>query len=206
MSDIINVTFSALELRVPDTSERIVEGIVVPWGETSFLTPDPRGERFRPGSLTRTLKERGDRVKLYRNHDHGTAVGKAVQWKSTEAGQWGQFRIANTPAGDAVLNEIHEGMLDAFSVGFLPKRETRGAADACGELVAVGTSQPLADLTNIGGCNAQPTPPVTPEPLAIARRLARGSRNQARPALNPTVQPWRFYLCSPTCSDSSTSG
>ena len=40
-----------LELRVPDASERIVEGIVVPWGETSFLTPDPKGERFLPGSL-----------------------------------------------------------------------------------------------------------------------------------------------------------
>ena len=49
MSDIVHATFAALELRVPDTSERIVEGIVVPWDETSFLTPDPRGERFRPG-------------------------------------------------------------------------------------------------------------------------------------------------------------
>ena len=126
MSDIVNVTFTALELRVPDTSERIVEGIVVPWGETSYLTPDPKGERFRPGSLTRTITERGDRVKLYRNHDHNTAVGKSVQWKNTKAGMWAQFRIANTPPGDAVLVEIQEGMLDAFSVGFVPKREARG--------------------------------------------------------------------------------
>ena len=66
---------------MPDTSERIVEGIVVPWGETSFLTPDPRGERFRSGSLTRTIKERGDRVKLFRNHDHNVGVGKPVAWK-----------------------------------------------------------------------------------------------------------------------------
>ncbi len=126
MTDIVNVTFTALELRVPDTSERIVEGIVVPWGETSYLTPDPKGERFRPGSLTRTITERGDRVKLYRNHDHNTAVGKSIQWKNTKAGMWAQFRIANTPPGDAVLAEIQEGMLDAFSVGFVPKREARG--------------------------------------------------------------------------------
>ena len=130
MTDIVNVTFPGIELRVADTSDRIVEGIVVPWDETSFLTPDPRGERFRSGSLTRTLKDTGDRVKLYRNHDHDTAVGRPVQWKSTDAGMWAQFRIAKTPAGDAVLNEIHEGMLDAFSVGFRPVRETRGADGA----------------------------------------------------------------------------
>lgn len=131
MTDIVRATFPGLELRVPDMSERIVEGIVVPWNETSYLTEDPRGERFRPGSLTRTIKERGDRVKLFRVHDHGTAVGKSVQWKAThDGGCWAQFRIANTPAGDDVLNEVREGMLDAFSVGFLPKRETRGADGA----------------------------------------------------------------------------
>jgi HK97 family phage prohead protease len=127
----ITVTFTALELRVPDMSERIVEGIVVPWGETSFMTPDPRGERFMPGSLTRTVKERGHMIKLYRTHDHKVAVGKSLKWDvKNEAGCWAQFRIANTPAGDAVLAEAHEGMLDAFSVGFLPKREVRGADGA----------------------------------------------------------------------------
>jgi HK97 family phage prohead protease len=131
MTDLRHATFAGLELRVPDVSERIVEGIVVPWSETTFLTEDPRGERFRPGSLTRTIKERGDRVKLFRAHDHGTAVGKATQWKAThEAGLWAQFPIAATAAGDAVLDEVREGMLDAFSVGFLPKRETRGADGA----------------------------------------------------------------------------
>jgi HK97 family phage prohead protease len=131
VTDVVHATFPGLELRVPDMSERIVEGIVVPWGETSYLTDDPRGERFRPGSLTRTIKERGHLVKLFRSHEHGTAVGKALQWKATnEGGCWAQFRIAATPAGDAVLTEVREGMLDAFSVGFLPKRETRGADGA----------------------------------------------------------------------------
>jgi len=128
---IIHATFSGVELRVPDMSERIVEGIVVPWSETSFLTDDPRGERFRAGSLTRTLKERKTPVKLFRNHDWDTAVGKALQWKTHhEAGAWAQFRIAATQAGDDVLTEVREGMLDAFSVGFRPMRETRGTDGA----------------------------------------------------------------------------
>lgn len=131
MTDIVHATFAGIELRVPDLAERIIEGIVVPYGETSFLTDDPRGERFRSGSLGRTIKDRGDRVKLYRVHDHAVAVGKALQWKpNNEAGLWAQFRIAATPAGDDVLLEVREGMLDAFSVGFLPKRETRGTDGA----------------------------------------------------------------------------
>ena len=127
MTEIRHATFAGVELRVPDMTERIVEGIVVPWGETTLLTDDPRGERFRPGSLTRTIKERGHLVKLFRAHDHNVGVGRAVQWKAThDAGLWAQFRIAATPAGDDVLVEVREGMLDAFSVGFLSKRETRG--------------------------------------------------------------------------------
>ena len=66
MTDLASVTFP-LELRVADLDERIVEGIVVPYGETSFLTPEPAGERFLRGSLTRTVNERGaERVKLFR--------------------------------------------------------------------------------------------------------------------------------------------
>jgi len=131
VTEICHAVFGGVELRVPNLVERIVEGIVVPYGETSFLTDDPRGERFRPGSLTRTIKDRGDRVKLFRSHEHDTAVGKAISWRPNhEGGLWAQFRIAATPAGDAVLVEVAEGMLDAFSVGALPKSETRGADGA----------------------------------------------------------------------------
>jgi HK97 family phage prohead protease len=134
MTDTVHVTFPGLELRVASESERLVEGIVVPWGETSFLTPDPKGERFRSGSLNRTLTDSMDRVKLLINHDTNARAGKAVAWKNTDAGCWMQFRLAKTPAGDAALTEIHEGMLDAFSVGFRPLRETR-AADGAREVI-----------------------------------------------------------------------
>jgi len=135
MNDIVCATFGALELRVADPSERIVEGLVVPWNETSFLTPDPKGERFMAGSLTRSIGERGDRIKLFHAHDHGRAVGRALAWKPDhELGCWAQFRIAATPPGDDVLAEVGEGMLDAFSVGFRPVRTRRGG-DGAREIV-----------------------------------------------------------------------
>lgn len=115
--------------------ERIVEGIAVPWNETSYLTPDPGGERFLPGSLTRSVRSRGDRLKLFRVHDHTTAIGRAVKMDARHPdGLWASWRIAQTPAGDAALQEIAEGMLDAFSIGFRPVK-TRRASDGAREVV-----------------------------------------------------------------------
>jgi hypothetical protein len=128
---VVHATFPSLELRIPDRAERIVEGIVVPWDETSYMTPDPRGERFVAGSLTRSVAERGDRVKLFVTHDHDRAVGRALAWDTEHrAGLWGRFRIAETAAGDEVLGEVAEGMLDAFSIGFRPIRTRRGGDGA----------------------------------------------------------------------------
>lgn len=127
----IYARFAALELRVASTTERVVEGVVVPWNETSYLTPDPKGERFMPGSLTRTIKDRGSRIKLFRGHDHSRAVGVPLEWDATrDAGVWASFHVAETAAGEDVLAEMREGLLDAFSIGFEPVRERRGSDGA----------------------------------------------------------------------------
>lgn len=169
MSDKTYAIFPALQLRVPDVSERIVEGIVVPWGETTFLTPDPKGERFEPGSLTRTLAEKaekGQTVKLFRNHQHDQAVGRAVAWKPDhELGCWAAFRIGSGPIGDAILSEVAEGLLDAFSVGFQPKRERRGADGAREVLEARLHEVSIAPIGAYDGARvlAMRTPAKVPE-------------------------------------------
>jgi hypothetical protein len=114
-----------LQFRVID--ERVVEGIAVPWGETSFVAGDPAGERFLPGSLTRSVRQRGTRLKLFRNHDHSTAIGRVEKLDARHPdGLWSSWRIFNTPAGDAALVEIAEGALDAFSIGFRAVKVRRG--------------------------------------------------------------------------------
>jgi uncharacterized protein len=173
------VTFPALELRVADLDERTVEGIVVPYGETSFMTPDPAGERFVEGSLNRTIRDRGDRVKLYRNHDYGRAVGRSVRWNpKDDRGLFGSFHIAETPAGDEVLNEAREGMLDAFSVGFRPVKVRRGA-DGAREVVEAALHEvSLAPLAAYDGArvlavrtpsavDVAEMPPVNLEPIHL---------------------------------------
>ena len=134
MSETTRAAFT-VEWRRPSTDERIVEGIAVPWNETSFLTPDPAGERFLPGSLTRSVKARGPRLKLFRNHDHGTAIGvfRAADAKHDD-GLWLSWRIGSTAAGNAALEEIAEGLLDAFSIGFRTIKARRGG-DGAREIV-----------------------------------------------------------------------
>jgi hypothetical protein len=127
-----------IDWRAPvSTDERIVGGLAVPWNETSYLTPDPKGERFLPGSLTRTVKARGDRLKLFMGrHGHDMIpVGRAVSLDARHAdGLYTTWRIANTPAGDQTLEEVREGLLDSFSIGFRTVRAQRGA-DGAREIV-----------------------------------------------------------------------
>ncbi len=131
--DTTRVSFP-IEWRALDTDQRIVGGIAVPWNETSYMTGDAKGERFLPGSLTRSVKARGDRLKLYRGaygkHEMA-AIGRPVSLDARHPdGFYTQWAIAKTPDGDAALQEIAEGMLDSFSIGFRAVRAQRGADGA----------------------------------------------------------------------------
>jgi len=127
MSELTTAAFP-LELRTISTDERTVDGIAVPWGEVSYLTPDPGGERFQPGAFTKSLRERTAALKLFLAHDHTHAVGKAVKLDPRHPdGLWGSWQLFRTPAGDAALAEIAEGALDMFSIGFRPVKHRRAA-------------------------------------------------------------------------------
>lgn len=178
MSSLERVTFP-MEVRVASTEERIVEGIVIPYDETSRLTGHPKGERFLRGSCTRTVKERGARIKLFRGHDHRNAVGLPLAWEPMhDAGVWAQFRVAQTAAGEDALAELREGLLDAFSIGFEPVRERRGA-DGAREVVeaklheislvpigaydgarVLATRAPVVSVAAMPAVNLDPIPPV----------------------------------------------
>lgn len=114
-----------LQLREPDDGDgRTLEGIVVPYGERTDLAPEP--ESFARGSLTRSLAERGARIKLFRSHDHTNAIGQAVAWEPDRPeGCWGQFRLFSHAAD--LMEQVREGALDGFSVGFKTRRSRRDA-------------------------------------------------------------------------------
>jgi len=104
-----------------NAEQRIMSLLLVPYGEVSYLTKFTQGERFLRGAFKKAAAEfRGRRTPLYlfRAHNHDRAVGRALSLTETPEGPLAEFRVASTPAGDEVVEEYREGLLNAVSVGF----------------------------------------------------------------------------------------
>lgn len=106
-----------------DESGRTVFGRVVPYGETIEVYSG-FFERFEPGAFTRSIAERGHKVKLLTGHDHSRLpVGKATEFDERADGLHASFLVASTRDGDEALNLVRGGFVDSFSVGFRPVRD-----------------------------------------------------------------------------------
>lgn len=127
MSD--NAQFQTEFRLVAESDGRTIGGIAVPYNEISYLVPNAGGERFVPGSLTKTSKDlmasTRKQLKIFKSHEHRTAIGFATLLNPEHPdGLYMEARIADTAEGNAALNEIREGVLDSFSIGFRAIRDT----------------------------------------------------------------------------------
>ena len=116
-----------MELRTVAMDAREIVGQVSVYDETSYMVPDPRGERLLRGCFRKSIRERGTRIPLCRNHDHSRAYGMSKRWEDDAAGLVATFGIRAGQAGDEVLEDARDGYLPALSVGFMPVRQQRGA-------------------------------------------------------------------------------
>jgi HK97 family phage prohead protease len=117
---------SELDLSRDDAEGRTIHGLVVPFD--AVITVDdgagPFRETFERGAFACTIAERGTRVKLLISHDRKSLpIGRAVELREDARGLVGAFRVSKTPAGDAALELVRDGAVDAFSVGFTPIRD-----------------------------------------------------------------------------------
>jgi HK97 family phage prohead protease len=178
MADILRRAWSPhLDLEIRGDG-RTVYGLAVP-----FDSPTPIRDRsgtydevFRMGAFADTIRERGDRVKFLANHDRQTMpLGKAIMLREDPAGLIGEFRVSATPAGDAALELIRDGVLDALSIGFAPIQSVgREGRDPVVERTAVKLMEvsavafPAYEGALIAGVRSEdldgPDQPVTPEP------------------------------------------
>ena len=102
---------------------RTIAGIVVPYERVARVSDGGPSydEMFRRGAFAKTIRERGDRVKLLSQHNSRTnPLGRAVELREDNAGLYGEFRVSKTQAGDEALELVRDGALDSFSVGFAP--------------------------------------------------------------------------------------
>ena len=124
-----------------DGDERIIEGIVVPWGQVA--TVRSAGEYKSPGTIYRESIARGaaagldpEKVTLESSEHKGKLVGRGVSATERDDGLHMELKVAKTPAGDELLELARERVLRSMSIVFAPVSE-RVTADGVVERTAI---------------------------------------------------------------------
>lgn len=107
---------------------RTVRGILVPWNQPAVVRDahGPSGrvevytEAIARGAFPDAVANPG-RVKFLAHHQRTqNPLGRASLLRDDAAGLYGELYVSRTVAGDEALELINDGVLDAFSVGFIP--------------------------------------------------------------------------------------
>jgi HK97 family phage prohead protease/HK97 family phage major capsid protein len=109
MSEIETRSF---QVRLADTEERTITGLAVPYGQEANIGGQYK-ERFEPGAIDNV-----DDVKLFYAHEE--PIGKVIAGRDTDGGYEITAKISMTPRGEEVLTLLRDGVLNKFSVGFVP--------------------------------------------------------------------------------------
>ncbi|WP_043732531.1 HK97 family phage prohead protease [Nocardia asiatica] len=105
---------------------RTIHGVAIPYGEVAEVRDGygpPYKEKFLPGAFTRSIQERGRKVRLMAMHNtRSFPIGLPVTLADTPEGLAVAFRISDTVAGNDALALVRDGTVTGFSVGFVPIR------------------------------------------------------------------------------------
>lgn len=125
MAELFSRSFAGdLEIR-SDGTGRTIGGILVPWDQVATVSDGgrPYKEAFRRGAFDHV---NAGSVKLLSQHNRrSNPLGRATLLRSDAAGQYGEFKVSKTVAGDEVLELVRDGALDSFSVGFDPDQQVQ---------------------------------------------------------------------------------
>lgn len=97
-----------------DQGKRIIEGFA-----SAFGNVDSHGDVVTRGAFAKTIKERGDRIKVLRGHDDEKPIGLPIEMKEDEFGLFSVSKISETPLGDESLVLAKDGIFD-LSIGYVP--------------------------------------------------------------------------------------
>ena len=105
----------SFEVRL-EADTREVVGIAVPYGQVADI--GSYQEKFAPGAI-RSVED----VKLF--WQHSEPIGKILEGRDTEAGFEIRAMISDTPRGQEAYTLLKDGVINKFSVGFMPVEQTR---------------------------------------------------------------------------------
>lgn len=109
-----------------DTAERTMFGTVVPYNAPTEVE-DFQGryvETIAPGAFSRSIRERGGKVRLFTQHDtRRLPIGRASVLEERADGLYAEFTLPRTRDADEALELVATGTVDGFSIGFRPVRD-----------------------------------------------------------------------------------
>ena len=112
-------TLADLEVR---SDGRTIVGLAVPFDQPTDI--GQYVETFRFGAFTRTIVERGSKVRLLSQHvTTANPLGRATLLREDARGLVIEARVSETQAGTEALALIADGALDGLSIGFTPVRD-----------------------------------------------------------------------------------
>ena len=100
-----------------DLEERTITGLAVPYGQDANIG-GAYMERFVPGAISDVTD-----VKLFYGHEE--PIGKVLSGRDTEAGYEITAKVSDTARGNEVMTLMRDGVLNKFSVGFVPLESER---------------------------------------------------------------------------------
>ena len=106
----------SFEVRL-DAETREVVGLAVPYGQRADIGGAYQ-EEFAPGAI-RSVED----VKLF--WQHSEPIGKILEGKDTDEGFEIRAKISDTPRGQEAYTLLKDGVINKFSVGFVPVEQTR---------------------------------------------------------------------------------
>lgn len=114
-----------------DVEERTITGLAVPYGETASIGGD-YFERFVPGAI-RSVED----VKIFYGHEHDNLpIGKVISGRETDAGYEITAKLTTgVQRADETLALMRDGVLNRFSVGFIPVESDRDGQTITRKLV-----------------------------------------------------------------------
>lgn len=100
-----------------DLEERTITGLAVPYGQDANIG-GAYMERFVPGAISDVTD-----VKLFYGHEE--PIGKVLTGRDTDAGYEITAKVSDTARGNEVMTLMRDGVLNKFSVGFVPLESER---------------------------------------------------------------------------------
>lgn len=101
------------KLTATDPEGRTIEGYAAVFGNK-----DLGGDVIHPGAFTKTLAERGGKVRLLWQHNPGEPLGKLLEVREDPAGLFIKAVISDTMRGRDALALLRDGAIGGMSIGY----------------------------------------------------------------------------------------